>query len=93
MDYAALGLAVVASDTPVYRGSIADGPAGQLVPNSSAAWYSALTRLLRNRDLRRRVMAGSRDAFVEQSSLASQADVRRNALSHLLTVRKTHAAA
>ena len=93
MDYAALGLAVVASDTPVYRGSIADGSAGQLVSNSSAAWYSALTRLLRNRDLRRRVMAGSRDAFVEQSSLASQADVRRNALSHLLTVRKTHAAA
>jgi glycosyltransferase involved in cell wall biosynthesis len=93
MDYAALGLAVVASDTPVYRGSVADGPAGQLVPNSSAAWYGALTWLLRNRDLRRRVMAGSRDAFVEQSSLASQADVRRNALSHLLTVPKTHAAA
>ncbi len=93
MDYAALGLAVVASDTPVYRGSIADGSAGQLVPNSSAAWYGALTSLLRNRDLRRRVMAGSRDAFVEQSSLASQADVRRNALSHLLTVRKTRAAA
>jgi glycosyltransferase involved in cell wall biosynthesis len=93
MDYAALGLAVVASDTPVYRSSIADGPAGQLVPNSSAAWYGALTWLLRNRDLRRRVMAGSRDAFVEQSSLASQADVRRNALSHLVTVRKTHAAA
>jgi GT2 family glycosyltransferase/glycosyltransferase involved in cell wall biosynthesis len=93
MDYAALGLAVVASDTPVYRGSIADGPAGELVPNSSAAWYRALTVLLRNQDLRRRVMAGSRDAFVKQSSLASQADVRRNALSHLLTVRKTHAAA
>jgi hypothetical protein len=89
----ALGLAVVASDTQVYRGSIADGPAGQLVPNNSAAWYSALNWLLRNGDLRRRSMAGSRGAFVEQASLASQADVRRNALSHLLTVRKTPAAA
>jgi GT2 family glycosyltransferase/glycosyltransferase involved in cell wall biosynthesis len=93
MDYAALGLAVVASDTAVYRGSIADGPAGQLVPNSSAAWYGALTWLLRNRDLRRTIMARSRDAFIEQSSLASQAGVRRNALSDLMTVRKTHAAA
>ncbi len=93
MDYAALGLAVVASDTPVYRGSIADGPAGQLVRNSSAAWYGALTWLLRNRDLRRRVMATSRDAVMEQSSLAGQADVRRNVLSHLMTVRRKYAAA
>jgi glycosyltransferase involved in cell wall biosynthesis len=93
MDYAALGLAVVASDTPVYRGSIADGPAGQLAPNSSAAWYGALTWLLRNRDLRRTIMARLRDAFIEQSSLASQAGVRRDALSDLMTVRKTHAAA
>ena len=36
MDYAAMGLAVLASDTPVYRGSIADGPAGQLVANDPA---------------------------------------------------------
>jgi glycosyltransferase involved in cell wall biosynthesis len=93
MDYAALGLAVVASDTPVYRGSIADGPAGQLVPNNPAAWYGALTWLVRNLDLRRTVMARSRCAFVERSSLASQAPVRRNALSHLMTAQKAHAAA
>ena len=35
MDYAAMGLVVLASDMPVYRGSIADGPAGQLVPNDA----------------------------------------------------------
>ena len=81
MDYAALGLAVVASDTAVYRGSIADGPAGQLVANTPAAWYAALTWLIRNWDLRRSIAARSRQAFLAQSSLASQAEARRSALS------------
>jgi glycosyltransferase involved in cell wall biosynthesis len=93
MDYAALGLAVLASDTSVYRGSIADGHAGQLVPNNSAAWYGALNSLVRNRDLRRTIMARSRDALIRQSSLASQAEDRRKALSDLMTIRKTRVAA
>jgi glycosyltransferase involved in cell wall biosynthesis len=93
MDYAALGLAVLASDTPVYRGSIADGPAGQLVPNTPAAWYAALTWLLRNRDERQAIAARSRDAFLTRASLVSQADIRRNALTRLATVRKTNEAA
>lgn len=93
MDYAALGLAVVASDTAVYRGSIADGRAGQLVANTPAAWYAALTWLIRNWDLRRSTAARSRQAFVAQASLASQTDTRRNALQRLLTVQKTNAAA
>jgi glycosyltransferase involved in cell wall biosynthesis len=93
MDYAALGLAILASDMPVYRGSVADGPAGQLVPNTPEAWYVALNRLLRNRDERRAVAARSRDAFLAGNSLASQAEIRRDALSRLATIRKTHAAA
>ena len=93
MDYAAMGLVVLASDMPVYRGSIADGPAGQLVSNTPAAWYAALTWLVRNRDLRRTVAGRSRNAFLAGASLASQADVRRSALSRLLPVRKIHAVA
>ena len=93
MDYAALGLVVLASDTPVYRGSIADGPAGQLVPNSPAAWYAALNWLLRNRDERRTIATRSRDAFLAQASLASQAEIRRAALSRLPADRENHAAA
>jgi GT2 family glycosyltransferase/glycosyltransferase involved in cell wall biosynthesis len=93
MDYAAMGLVVLASDTPVYRGSIADGPAGQLVPNTPAAWYAALTWLIRNRDLRRSMAAGSRDAFLARASLASQAETRNAALTQLITIRKTYAAA
>lgn len=93
MDYAAMGLVVLASDTPVYRGSIADGPAGQLVANTAAAWYAALNGLLRNWDQRRMIAARSRDAFLAQASLASQAMLRHAALTRLLAVRKTHAAA
>ncbi|HEY0183298.1 MAG TPA: glycosyltransferase [Rhodopila sp.] len=93
MDYAALGLAVLASDTPAYRGSIADGPAGQLVPNTPAAWYAALNWLVRNREARRAAAAGSRDAFLAQASLASQAAARHLALSQLAKVRKSDAAA
>ena len=93
MDYAAMGLAVLASDTPVYRGSLADGPAGRLVPNNSAAWYAALTWLLRNRDLRQTIAGRSREAFLAKASLASQAKMRRAALSRLLKHRTTDAAA
>ncbi len=93
MDYAAMGMVVLASDTPVYRGSVADGPAGQLVANSDAAWYATLNGLLRNWDARRNIAARSRDAFLAQASVASQADMRHSALSRLLGVRKTNAAA
>jgi glycosyltransferase involved in cell wall biosynthesis len=93
LDYAALGLAVLASDTPVYRGSIADGPAGRLVANTPEAWYAALTWLVRNRDERHAVASRARDAYLAGNSLASQADIRREALSRLATAGKTHAAA
>ncbi|MDQ2763168.1 MAG: glycosyltransferase [Pseudomonadota bacterium] len=93
MDYAALGLVVLASDIPVYRGSLADGPAGQLVPNSPAAWYAALTWLLRNRDLRQTIAGRAREAFLAHASLATQATARRAALTRLLASRKTDAAA
>jgi glycosyltransferase involved in cell wall biosynthesis len=92
MDYAALGLAALASDTPVYRGSIADGPAGQLVANNASAWYSALDTLLRNRDARHAIAARARDAFVARASLAGHASVRRAAWMRLLDARRIHAA-
>ena len=84
MDYAALGLAVLASDTPVYRGSIADGPAGQLVANEHAAWHAALDWLIRNQDLRQCTAKGAREAFLTHATLASHADTRRKALADLL---------
>jgi glycosyltransferase involved in cell wall biosynthesis len=92
MDYAAMGLVVLASDTPVYRGSIADGPAGLLVPNNEAAWYAALDALLRDRDRRLEIAGRARAAFLAQASLLSQAELRRTALMRLLHVKRTNAA-
>jgi hypothetical protein len=93
MDYAAMGLTVLASDTPVYQGSLADGPAGQLVANTPAAWYAALNWRLRDREALQAAAARSREAFLTRASLASQAEVRRGAWSRLRNVRKTDAAA
>ena len=93
MDYAALGLVVLASDTPVYRGSIADGPAGQLVANSPASWYAALNGLLRHPEARQAIAQRSRDVFLARASLASQARGRHLAWSRVRDARKTDAAA
>jgi GT2 family glycosyltransferase/glycosyltransferase involved in cell wall biosynthesis len=84
MDYAAMGLVVLASDMPVYQGSLADGPAGRLVANTPQAWFEALSWLLRAQDLRRSIAAGARAAFLATASLGSQAQVRRAALVRVL---------
>ena len=49
LDYAALGLPVLASDRAVYRGTLADGPGGWLLPDDENAWFVALARLVRER--------------------------------------------
>jgi GT2 family glycosyltransferase/glycosyltransferase involved in cell wall biosynthesis len=76
LDYAALGLPVLASDGPAYRGSPADGPGGWLVPDDSNAWFVALVRLVSDGTLRRRLAGAAREAVVG-STLAAQAERRR----------------
>jgi hypothetical protein len=84
LDYAALGLAMLASDVPPYRGSIADGPAGQLVRNDQNSWHAALDWLIRDQSLRRTLAAAGCDAFAARGTLLSQAEQRRAALESLL---------
>jgi len=84
MDYAALGLSVLASDTDVYRGSLADGAAGRLVANRADAWYAALDWMMRDADTRIGLAQGAHPAFLARASLASDAGLRRNALRHAL---------
>ena len=99
MDYAALGLAIVASDVDAYRGSLADGPGGMLVANTTTDWFAALARLVRDPALRRRVSDGVvRAAFAASATLAAQAEPRRAAWMSLRadvgkTTRNTAAAA
>ena len=83
LDYAALGLPVLASDRAVYRGTLADGPGGMLLPDDTAAWFVALSRLVRDAKLRRRLSEGARGALAA-GTLAAQASQRRAAWLSLL---------
>jgi glycosyltransferase involved in cell wall biosynthesis len=87
LDYAAMGLTVLASDTPVYRGSLADGPAGQLVANDPGVWHAALDWLIRDQDLRERRAVRARQAFLDRGTLIGHAATRLAALNRLLPDR------
>jgi glycosyltransferase involved in cell wall biosynthesis len=79
MDYAALGLPVLASDIAVFRGSLADGPGGILVENTPNAWYAALSLLAGDPSRRQALAEGARAAFLAKHTLAVQAEARRAA--------------
>jgi hypothetical protein len=78
LDYAAIGLPVLASDRDVYRGTLADGPGGWLLPDDAGAWFVALARLVRDAALRRRLAEDAHTAFA-RGTLAAQAGERRAA--------------
>jgi GT2 family glycosyltransferase/glycosyltransferase involved in cell wall biosynthesis len=78
LDYAAIGLPVLASDCEAYRGSLADGSGGWLLPDDEDAWFVALMHLVRDTTLRRRLADGARGAF-RRFTLAAQAAARRAA--------------
>ncbi len=80
LDYAALNLAVVASDVPTYHGSLADGPGGLLVENTTAGWYAALSELVRDAARRGALAARAHAALLAQGTLARQAEARLQAL-------------
>ncbi len=79
LDYAAIGLAVLVSEGPVYRGSLADGPGGLLVANRPEAWYAAMSRLVRDGALRRRLGQAAMESLRASGTLSSQAAQRREA--------------
>ena len=81
LDFAALGLALLASDVAVYRGSVADGPGGMLVTNTEDAWYLALCRLVRDSYLRRALGQGAWAGYAERGSLAGCLEGWRAAFS------------
>jgi len=74
---------VLASDRAVYRGSLADGPGGRLLPDEENAWFVALSGLIRDGALRRRLAEGARAAFAD-ATLAAQASERRAAWLNLV---------
>ncbi|MSP02010.1 MAG: glycosyltransferase [Acetobacteraceae bacterium] len=83
LDYAALGLATLASDVTPYRGSVADGPGGWLVPNDTDSWYAALSLMIRDPDRRRNLAAGGARCFLESGTLAAHAGAWQSAWPRL----------
>ena len=79
LDYAALGLAVLASDVPAYRGALASGPNGGLVANTALDWYRALSRAIRDRAWRQSLAEDAGRRLRESGTLAAQADTWRAA--------------
>lgn len=89
LEYAALGMATVASDGPAYRGSCADGTGGILVPNTEAAWCEALGRLVRDPGLRARLAAGGREWLAAHGTLGAQEAAWRTAWGPDAGTRRT----
>jgi len=78
LDYAALGLATVASDTPAYRAALAEG-GGLGVANTEAAWCDALSRLIRRPEVRGAQAAAGRAWLQARGTLAARAAEWRGA--------------
>ncbi len=79
MDYAALGLAVLASDVSAYRNSLADGAAGPLVASTPEAWFDALAALVRDPTLRQKKARLTQVEWRGRHTLHAQAETRRMA--------------
>ena len=79
MEYAALGLPVIASAVPAYRGSVADGLGGMLVGNTETEWFGALSRLVRDPVLRARLAAGGRAWLAARGVLGARGAAARTA--------------
>jgi GT2 family glycosyltransferase/glycosyltransferase involved in cell wall biosynthesis len=82
LDYAALGLPVIASDTGPYRAL--GMPGVRLVANDEQAWYGALLETLIQDDAQRSATAAaSRSALLERHTLAARRGLRLRALQAL----------
>jgi hypothetical protein len=68
LDYAALGLATLASDVPAYRG---DRDGVVLVPNTDDGWYEALSRAIRDAAWRRGLAVAGARALRDGGTLAA----------------------
>ncbi|MBS0559484.1 MAG: hypothetical protein JSR21_05465, partial [Proteobacteria bacterium] len=88
MDYAALGLAVVASDTAPFRGSLAAGGGGLLVANAAEAWHAALARVADDPVLRLSLAEGAAAALEARHTLAAQAEERRSMWQAIIAPRR-----
>jgi hypothetical protein len=84
MDYAALGLPVVASDVPAYRSIVRHRETGILVPNEPDRWRHALRAVIRDPGLRHKMAAQARAALFAEHTIGATAHVWLDALRAVL---------
>ena len=80
MDYAALGVAVVASDVPAYRGMVRHNETGLLVPNEPEAWQQALRAVILDPRLRHELAERARATLFAEHTVGATAHVWLDAL-------------
>jgi glycosyltransferase involved in cell wall biosynthesis/GT2 family glycosyltransferase len=61
-EYAMAGAVTVATNAEPYAGAIQDGLSGMLVDNKADSWIIAVSKLIRNHDLRQQLLDGARKA-------------------------------
>ena len=75
LDYAALGVAVVASDVPAYRGMVRHNATGLLVANEPQAWRQALRTVILDPRLRHELADRARTTLFAEHSVGATAHV------------------
>jgi GT2 family glycosyltransferase/glycosyltransferase involved in cell wall biosynthesis len=93
LEYAALGLPVVASNISVFQRALADGDGGLLASNTPDAWHAALAWLARDAGQRRSLAMRGCASLAERHTLSAQADSRRTAWHALRATAHPEAAA
>lgn len=84
VDYAALGIPGIFSDTPSYRDTVRSGDNGLLVPNTDAAWEAALETMLGDAAARHRMAAAALDEARATRTLAATAGQWRDRLHQVM---------
>ncbi len=87
VECAALGTAILCSDTAEYRQVATDGENCLLVPNEPAAWLQALTRLIEDPGLRHRLAAKAHAEAYQSWTVQRHADLYHSVLSRALYAR------
>jgi glycosyltransferase involved in cell wall biosynthesis len=85
LEYAALGLACVASDVGAYRDFIQHGVSGLLVRNTTEDWVRALDRVIADGSFRQLLQAGARARVAVLPNAAASARLRAERLRSLVS--------
>lgn len=88
LDYTAMGAVPVCSDLPPYRKIGRHEDNCMLVSNKKETWFTALRRLILDRDLREKLHKSAMETLLSQYTLQTMAWRRRDSLRKLVEVKK-----